>query len=666
MNMKSKLHIDFEARSELDLKKVGAYKYAAHPSTEILCMSYAFNDDPVKCVEYKKDYVEFTRLLHNVVYGKTVMTAFNAYFERCMFRFKMQRYMPQISIDGLYQAAELWKPQYWQCTMAKACQCGLTGSLDVVCTLLGIKEGKDKAGKRIMMKMCKPRKPRKAELADLKPGQILWHETPEDFEALFKYCNRDVEVERNVDRKLPRLPEQEQKIWEIDQRINDDGISVDMPRVNKAIHMMVEQRKKANTKIKYMTQFRVEAITQVAKIKKELERHKVYSDSLDAQHIEDLLKTDIPQIAKDILLLRKNNGKSSTAKYEAIRNREIDGKIHGLFGYHTATTGRWGSRGVQLHNLPRGNIKDIDTARFAFDHGSSNWMYPDTANLLSCLIRSMLVPESNTELCVADYAAIEARVLNWLAGQQNIVQKFIDYDGDPDRDVYIDMAEIIYQKKGFTKWGNPDERWQGKQTELGCGYMMAWKTFQTRCLSYGIEISEELARRSVKAYRQSHPKVVKLWYKIEAMAKNAIKNKGKAFHANGIFAKASDKFLRIKLLSDRFLFYYKPTIDEDKNIRFWGYDSQRHQVCRQYTYGGKLVENIVQGMSRDLLAHAMVLIEGTKYKTIIHVHDEIGSQVAEGKGDVDEFCKIVATLPTWANGCPVKAEGWIGKYYRKD
>ena len=647
----NKLHIDFETRSELDIKKVGAYKYAKHHSTEILCMAYAYNKEPVQIVEHNEklpmDFLEYTFLVQQ---GEIVMTAFNAFFERCVFKFVVPR---------TYGVKYKWhhRPKYWQCTMAKSSVCGLTGNLDTVCQLLGMEDHKDKDGKRVMMKMCKPRKPRKAELADLEPGQILWHETPEDFEALYKYCKTDVEVERGIDRRLPSISIPEQKLWQIDQRINDTGIAVDIQRVDKAISLMKDAKKKADTKIKYMTEFRVGAITQIAKIKKELERYNIYPDSLDAAHIDELLsRSDIPEKIKDILLLRKNNGKSSTAKYEAIRNRHHNGRVHGLFSFHLATTGRWGSRGIQLHNLPRGNIKDVSTARFAFDT-EAYWMYPPMSDLLSSLIRTMFIAKEGNELYCADYAAIEARVLNWLAKQHDVVQMFED-----GIDVYINMAKIIYSTNNI----DADKRFVGKQTELGSGYGMGPDRFRTQVAGYGVDLPEELCEKAIRAYRKSHPKVVKFWYATEGMVKNAIRNPGTVYHCNGIFAKYSKSFLKLKLLSGRLLYYFRPEIDEEKSIRFWGYDSQRHQVCKQYTYGAKLVENIVQATARDILAHALVILEGTKYETILHVHDEIVSRVAEGQGDIDEYCDLVTSLPDWGKDCPIAAEGWIGKYYKKD
>ena len=249
----------------------------------------------------------------------------------------------------------------------------------------------------------------------------------------------------------------------------------------------------------------------------------------------------------------------------------------------------------------------------------------------------------------------------WLAHQWGAVKKFKD-----GKDLYVDMAMIIFNTDDI----DDNKRWVGKQTILGCGYGMGADRFCTQCASYPAEyrqdVSIELAERAVKSYRKSHPMVVKFWYGIEGMVKNAIRNKGKVFHFNEICSKYSDDFLKIKLSSKRLLYYYKPEIDEDKNIRFIGYASQTHQVSKQYTYGAKIVENIVQATARDILANALVNLEGTKYETILHVHDEIVSLVHEREADLDEYCRIVATLPDWAAGCPTEATGWIGKYYKKD
>ena len=201
--------------------------------------------------------------------------------------------------------------------------------------------------------------------------------------------------------------------------------------------------------------------------------------------------------------------------------------MHGLFSYHLATTGRWGSRGIQLHNLPRGTIKDIDTARFAFTNDAC-WMYPPISSLLSTLIRTMFISPKGHNFCVADYAAIEARILNWLAGQHDFVKMYAE-----GVDTYIRMAEIIY----VTPYIDKDKRFVGKTTELGAGYGMAWERFQAQCKQFGIEVSEELSRKAIKAYRKSHPKVVKFWYATEAMVKNAIREPGTVYHCQGIYAK---------------------------------------------------------------------------------------------------------------------------------
>lgn len=681
-----KLHIDFEARSLVDLKKVGAYKYAAHPSTEILCMAYAIGDRPVQIIKYKEDFSELYTYFREVTAGRMVCTAFNAYFERCMFRFAV----PRLKLMNPGASTIIWQPEYWQCTMAKSNQAGMTGSLDVVCQLLKMKDVKDREGKRIMMKMCKPRKPKKKELEQFRVDQglagldpdaemILWHETPEDFETLYNYCKQDVEVERGVDRRLPRLPDLEQKIWQIDQRINDTGVPVNMVNVSKAIILMEKQKIKANNQMQILTEFRVDAVTKVAGIKKELRmickginddsygyvKKEISFDCLDKQHLAELLETDIPEKAKEILTLRRDNGKSSTAKYIALKGREINGTVHGLFSYHHATTGRWGSRGIQLHNLPRGDIKDIDTALFAFENDAT-WMFPPLSNLLSCLIRTMFIATEGYDLIAADYAAIEARVLNWLAKQWDVVQRFVDFDNGVGEEPYMLMAHDIYEDDTLTKEENPTERFVGKQTELGSGFGMGSGRHNEQCKQYGIEIPFELSEKCIKKYRSSHKKVVSFWYGIERMVRNSITRRGTVFHRDNICAKTNKNFLMIKLVSGRVLYYYKPHFDSENSIRFWGYDTQKSRIVEQYTYGGKLVENIVQATARDILANALVTLEGTKYQSILHVHDEVVSLVREGQGDVDEYCDMVATLPDWAKGCPTKAEGWIGKFYKKD
>lgn len=650
-----KLHIDFETRSTVDIKKAGAFAYTAHSSTKVQCLAYAWNKDQTKIITLddikKYGLTDLYPYLSKVESGEAVLCAFNAFFERCIFRNIVARDM---LLKGKYK--NIWLPQYWQCTMAKAGVYGLTGSLDSVCSFLNIKDSKDKSGYRVMMKMCKPRSPRKNE----DPGKIYWYEDREDYDLLYKYCKKDVDIERKIDNRLPDISEREQSIWIVDQKINDRGIPVDQRKILKAFNVLQDQQKWAENDIKRLTAFRVQSINQVAAIKKELQnQYGVEVESLNKQAVGELLKDNsIPEKAKEIIKLRADNGKSSTAKYAAFLNHETNGRIYGSYGFHLATTGRWGSRGIQVHNMPRGYAdKESELAEFAFETDSWDLFFDEsTPSFLSNIIRSMIVAPGEKKLMVADYSAIEARCLHWLAGDNITCEKF-----KSGADLYIEMAKDIYDKPDNI---SGDERFVGKQTILGCGYGMGVDRFKAQCSSYGLDIPYELAETCVGKYRKRFSKIPRFWYGLENAARNAMENKKKAYHCGKAVVKCIHQWLMIRTPSGKVLFYYLPEIDEENNIRFYGYNSQKRKVEKQYTYGGKLVENVTQSVARDILAETLLELDKAGFDVILHTHDEVGIE-SSNNDDYGLFMDIVSSCPEWALGCPVSAEGWIGKYYRK-
>lgn len=652
-------YLDFETRSHLNIKNVGAYAYCAHPSTEVLCMGYAVNDGPVHMIE--KDAIDSVGLLYiheeldQVLEGKMVMKAFNAFFERCVWKFIVPRQNMFFKDDRRF--SKIVNPKYWMCMQAKCAMHSLPLSLDKATKALELPVQKDMTGHRIMMKLARPKK---------KNGEIIgWNEKPEDFDALYSYCKDDIVTERLIDKKLPDLPKSEKIIWHIDQTINDRGLDVDMPTVRKAIRYNYKQQQAANDEMSRITDGMVGKTTSVKKIKEflsSLETHGIKIESLTEQAVSNMLASSdflLGSKAHRVLELRRDNSKSSIAKYQKMVDTQVDWKVHGTTRYHVAGTGRWGGALVQPHNFPRGTIKDIDTARTFFKTAPNidtlKVFYLDISELLSSLLRSQIVPPPGCEFMTADYKSIEARVLSWLAGDRRMCDKFAAGD-----DVYVDMARIIYNCQEI----DDDQRFVGKQTVLGCGYGMGPPRFRDQCASYGVKISDELAKASVKAYRRRMKKVVRLWYSTEKIVKQALTQSGTVQNNGVIYAKFEGDFLRLRIPSGRILYYYHPTI-EGGDITYWHVNSQTKKWEQTRSWGGKFVENVDQAIARDILANALKNLWGTKYKVVLHVHDEIVAAVKRGQGDVQEFCDLLCDTPSWAKGCPVAAEGWTGEYYIK-
>lgn len=395
--------------------------------------------------------------------------------------------------------------------------------------------------------------------------------------------------------------------------------------------------------------------------------------------IEDLRKAtvdswiqnvDNPKL-KRILEIRAQGGKSSTAKLEAIKNRVCpDDRVRDILVYHGASTGRWAGAGIQVQNFPRGvgyNSDKVLECLLLDDLDVFEMMYPDVINAISAGLRGFIISEEGHDFVTADFAQIEARVVMMLAGCQRGIEDFRH-----GRDIYLALAQEIY-KRPLTK-KDKEERQLGKVGVLGCGFQMGAARFKEHAKNQaGLIISEELAEKTVKTYRETYPEVVKLWYAQERAAILSVKNPGRIFTEGPIKWKVQGNFLYCRLPSGRCLAYPDPAIkviktkwDTDKeSLTFMAVNTITKQWDREHTYGGKLVENIVQATARDLMANGMLNTEKAGYKSVMTVHDEVISEVPEGFGSVEEFEKLLSTPPEWAKDYPIKAEGWRGKRYRK-
>jgi len=509
-----------------------------------------------------------------------------------------------------------------------------------------------------MMKMCKPRPTWKKD----KSGE-RWFQDEADFQRLYVYCKEDVRAERDIDNLLADLTPCEQDIWHLDQIINQRGVSIDIKAVKSALILLEQYTQKLHAETLEITNGKIDKVSKRARVLEWMAEEGVVLENYQQATVQKAIADGgLPAHVQRILEIRMQINKISTRKYEAIRNGLChDNKIRDILVFHGASTGRWTGKLVQMQNLPRGSIKDTETCIEVMkgrDLGFFETLYPDVMGAISSCIRGMFVATPGYELVVADYSAIEARVVLWLANDYKGVGKF-----ERGEDLYVDMAKSIYNKQIITK----DERQLGKVAILGCAYGMGHVKFRMTCKMWGMEISEEIAQKTVKTYRSVYEKVVRLWRHLEEDAIFAVR-----YGRKGSWSKEG-KFLFMTLPSGRRLCYPNPEVRtvttpwgaQKEALTYMGMTAMSNQWERQNTYGGKLCENVTQAVARDLMAHAMLKCEKAGYKVLFTVHDEIVCEIEEGRGNVKQFENILCAKPKWAKGCPLAAEGWKGGRYRK-
>lgn len=700
------LSIDFETRSTVDLKATGVYPYAEHPHTDVWCMAWAFNDEAPALWRPGQDLPD--RIVQHVHAGGEVR-AWNAQFERIMWNWCcVPKYgWPTLTIGQVVDTA------------VEAATMGLPRSLDGAAKALRVDHQKDDAGYSLMLRLCRPRRVER-------DGTPVWWDEPAKLEKLYAYCLQDVRVERDIATRLRRQTPMERKLYELDQRMNDRGIALDAALVERATAIALEGVRRANAELAALTGGAVGAVTQNGRMLEYLRAQGLDVDSIDKATVRELLAGDLPEALRRVLTIRAEAGRSSVAKLRAMQECVCrDGRIRGMLFFYGASTGRWSGRLVQPQNFPRGDVADpeqyIPTV-LSGDYDLLDLQAPPLA-IISSLLRACLVAGEDRALIAADYAAIEARVLNWLAGQDDYVALFAS-----GKDVYKVNAAKLY--------GIPEDdvqkfphRQTGKFQELGCGYQMGAKKAVTAAKDvYGLELTPEKAKEIVRGYRETHDKVVQFWYDAEDACKRAMATPGARvpFGAHDrLAAVVSGSYLCVVLPSGRALYYPGPRLvqaetpwskeareeaeawnvraarlrageltDEERadppphewrepkpvpapeyrdQIEFSAVDAVTKRWGRERTYGGKLVENIVQAVSRDLMAEAMLRVESAEFPPILTVHDEVVAEVTQYDDDAPEeaaallpqFEQLLAEVPSWAEGCPIAVEGWMGQRYRK-
>ena len=643
------LSIDIETYSDVPLQKTGVYRYVESPSFEILLFSYSEDSTPVKVVDLACGEKIPDEIISALTDDSVTKWAFNASFERiCLSRFLG------------YPTGKYLSPKSWKCSMVWAATMGLPLSLEGVGAVLGLKKQKLTEGKELIRYFCQPCSPTKSN------GQRTRnfpHHAPDKWQLFKKYNIRDVETEMAIQARLAKYPVPD-FVWEeyhIDQVINDRGVALDMELVQQAIQMDSRSRAELTTAMKEITE--LENPNSVQQMKQWLSDNGLKTDTLGKKAVAVLMKTAPPKL-QNVLTLRQQLAKSSVKKYQAMETAVCsDGRARGMFQFYGANrTGRWAGRIIQMQNLPQNHLDDLAQARDLVQGGdfeAVQMLYEDVPDTLSQLIRTAFIPKEGCKFIVADFSAIEARVIAWLAGEKWRQKVFAD-----GGDIYCASASQMFgvpvEKHGI----NGHLRQKGKIAELALGYGGSVGALKAMG-AIDMGISEDELPDLVSAWRQANPHIVKLWWDIDRAVKDAVIKKTTT-EAYGLKFICLSGMLFITLPSGRRLAYVKPKIGENKfggsSITYEGVGSTKKWE-RLESYGPKFVENIVQATARDILCYAMKALR--KFSIVMHIHDEL---VIEADSDISlEFiCKQMSNTPPWANGLLLRADGYETDFYKKD
>lgn len=687
----AKLHLDLESRSDLDLRKIGVYEYARGRKTDLMCAAFAFDDEQVRLWLPGQGLPR--RVFDHIEAGGEVH-AHNFTFEWEM-------------VNSIATRKYGWPYLYVQqgvCTMAMSYAMGLPGHLGSTAAALGIIQQKDMVGNRLMLQYCQPR--------EIKDGKIIWWDDKTDLERIYNYCRQDVEVERAIGKRMMKLSPYEQSIWQLDQKINAIGIKVDLPAVNAAILLVEEEKERLNGEMRRVSGNQIATCTAVQQIKDYLYLRGVPDvDSLAKADVTDLLASkNLPDDCRKIIELRKEAGKSSTAKLEAMRSRASpqDSRVRGGYQYSGANTRRWAGRGLQLQNLPRSKINAtvVDKILVGLTKGLNaneiDLLYGPPLDVISSCLRGFLVSDSDADLIACDFSSIEARVIAWLAGEETALEIFRThgkiYEHAASRIFNVALDEV-----------SESQRQIGKVAVLALGYGGGVGALQTMARGYGVSLApayevlvgladfetlkrcedmfnqnkhryDEISREEYIAsdltkifWREANPKIVQFWRELQHAAITAVQNPMSKITAGKIAYLVNGSFLWCKLPSGGVIVYPYPKVEKVElpwggktdGLTYMSEDGQSKKWMRFKTYGGSLAENVTQAVARDLLADAMLRLESAKYTVVAHVHDEIVCELMKGTGSLEEMSKIMCESPEWAKGLPVKAGGWRGNRYRK-
>lgn len=643
------LSIDIETYSDQNLAKTGVYRYVESPVFEILLFSYSVDGDPVQLVDLACGEEIPSKIIAALTDNSIIKWAFNANFERVC----LSRYLG-------YPTGEYLDPGSWKCSMVWAATMGLPLSLEGVGYVLGLEKQKLTEGKDLIKYFCQPCAPTKAN--GQRTRNLPAH-APDKWLAFKKYNIRDVETEMSIQARLSKYPVPD-SVWDeyhIDQEINDRGVALDMELVRQAIQMDGRSRSELTGAMKDLTA--LENPNSVQQMKQWLSDNGMETDTLGKKAVAELLKTAPPEL-QTVLTLRQQLAKSSVKKYQAMEIAVCaDGRARGMFQFYGANrTGRWAGRIIQMQNLPQNHLEDLAEARSLVrsgDFDAVEMLYEDVPDTLSQLIRTAFVPQDGRKFIVADFSAIEARVIAWLAGETWRQEVFAE-----GKDIYCASASQMFgvpvEKHGI----NGHLRQKGKIAELALGYGGSVGALKAMgALEMGL--SEEELPPLVDAWRQANPNITRLWWDVDRAAMEAVRFK----HTNethGITFSCRSGMLFITLPSGRQLAYVKPKIGTNKFggdcITYEGVDGTKKWE-RLDSYGPKFVENIVQATARDILCYAMNTLRCCSI--VMHIHDEVVIE-ADRRMSLQAVCDQMGRTPPWAKGLQLRADGYETDFYKKD
>ena len=643
------LSIDLETYSDQPLAKTGVYRYVESPDFEILLFAYSVDGGPVQQIDLACEEKIPSEILCALEDDKVTKWAFNANFERiCLSRFLG------------YPTGAYLEPDSWKCSMVWAAYMGLPLSLEGAGAVLGLEKQKLAEGKDLIKYFCQPCAPTKTN------GQRtrnLHKHAPDKWQAFKKYNIRDVETEMSIQARLSKYPVPD-SVWEeyhLDQEINDRGVGLDMELVWQAIQMDGRSRSELTQAMKELTS--LDNPNSVQQMKQWLADNGVETDTLGKKAVAELLKTAPPELQK-VLTLRQQIAKSSVKKYQAMETAVCaDDRARGMFQFYGANrTGRWAGRIIQMQNLPQNHLDDLSEARGLVRAGNFDaleMLYEDVPDTLSQLIRTAFVPQENRKFIVADFSAIEARVIAWLAGEKWRQDVFAE-----GKDIYCASASQMFgvpvEKHGI----NGHLRQKGKIAELALGYGGSVGALKAMgALEMGLQEDELPAL--VSAWRQANPKIVQFWWAVDHAVMDAVTRKTTT-KTHGIIFSARNGMLFITLPSDRSLAYVKPKIGENRFgggcITYEGIGGTKKWE-RLESYGPKFVENIVQATSRDILCYAMQTLRCCSI--VMHIHDEVVIE-ADRRMSLQAVCDQMGRTPPWAKGLQLRADGYETDFYKKD
>lgn len=646
--MPALMGLDLETYSSAPLPKCGVYRYCDAPDFEILLFSYAFDDEPVQTIDLASGETLPKEVISALEDPGIIKVAYNAQFERVC----LSRYLGH------------WlDPHQWRCTMVMAAYLTLPGRLADAAVALGTTEKKMEEGKDLIRYFSVPCKPTKTNGGRTRN---LPADAPEKWAVYRQYNAQDVETERAIRKALEKypLPEQEWELYALDQQINDRGVRVDRLLVKQAMRVDQAFSEQAFQRAQELTG--LENPGSVNQLKAWLADQNMPMESLAKKLVQEKAK-DAGGVVADLLNLRLELSKTSVKKYEAIaRCLCRDGRVHGLLQFYGASrTGRWAGRLVQAQNLPQNHLPDLNLAREMVKTGDEQLieiLFGSVPNTLSELIRTAFIPKDGCRFIVADFSAIEARVLAWLANEEWVLDEFRGkgkiYEATASRMFHIPQETIV---KGHP---NYEYRQKGKQATLSCGYGGGVGALK----AMGAKMPEEEMQPLVDAWRSANPNIVAFWGALDRAARTVIRKKTSVRVGKLILYWQDDKMF-MRLPSGRKLCYQSPHFTANRfgsdAIGYYA-PSASGQMVVQETFGGKLAENATQAIARDILANALMTLEAHGYPVVFHIHDEAVIEMPIGEGSLEEACQLMAIAPDWAEGLPLRADGEDDlSFYRK-